>query len=375
MGTDPNVTVVGITLPNAPPPPLVDGLILTIAENELNGPLTFGADGRDAEPTAVPVIEEPTGLHLRLGGIMREAVQQRSTPEYEEFVEEPRDPDTDHGKKNLTCIPEPTVVEVENLEPDEWEESSPFRVPPQESTSPELAAAITTMFGPPGPKELSVSSPVPPLPEKPASPSPSSISWTRAAGVATGLVFVVGIAVWKGGVPTDPIGSSSPTVSELFPDEPKPATVEQSAVVERPATEKEGMTPVPAVAKPPEVAKVVERPAVAVELPKVEPKVEPKVVAMVEPKPVVKQPAVVASSSTKIPASLVVSAMGTKPACVAECSWGDLTDKGFPKTVEGKRTIVCGEDSWLSASWTKIEAGDQKSCFTIKNLEDNPTGP
>lgn len=382
-GTDPK-NVVGIKMPDATPPLLVDKHESEPLRNDLiMGPVVCGADGRDSEQMAVPVVEDsPTGPRLRLGVAMAEAVMPRPTAGYADVdePEEVRDPDTDHGKRSAFAYTdrrasEPTMVEVENLDPEQWDESSPIRVHQEEASSPELAAAIATIFGPPGPKETLVSTPVQPLPQPPIPPSPSSAGWTKTAAFVTGLAIILGIASWNGGLSRDLIGLNDPTAIELDREEQE-LPKEKAGLA--PVVEKEANAPTaeavnaseppPVVYKPPVVAE----PVKPVELP---PVVKPaEVVASVVPK-AVKEPVATASSSAKSPTSLVVSAMGLKPACVAECTWGDLTDKGFPKTVDSKRTIVCGEDTWLTTKWTKIETGEQVSCFTVTSLEDNPSGP
>ena len=62
----------------------------------------------------------------------------------------------------------------------------------------------------------------------------------------------------------------------------------------------------------------------------------------------------------------VVSAMGLKPACKAECSWDNVDPAdGFPRTVNGKRSIKCGETVYEVASWTKITEGPDRFCYTV----------
>jgi hypothetical protein len=76
-------------------------------------------------------------------------------------------------------------------------------------------------------------------------------------------------------------------------------------------------------------------------------------------------------NDTSVPASLVVSAMGSNPACEAACDWGDLADNGFPKTAaDGTRAITCKDGAaWRASSWTKIESGSQARCYTVSGIK------
>lgn len=126
--------------------------------------------------------------------------------------------------------------------------------------------------------------------------------------------------------------------------EPQPAAAEPEPVVEA----------APAVAEPePEPAAVIQASEPASEPPSV-------------PAPSVMPPA----PEPAVPASLTVSSMGPNPRCVADCTWGDLADNGFPRTApDGTRDVSCSDGhAWRVAKWTKLTAGAQANCYAVTDI-------
>ncbi len=206
------------------------------------------------------------------------------------------------------------------------------------------AAAVNAALGPAGPKEIIMADPAEPSRKSP---------WVVLLGIVTALGIVLAIAVSR----------MAPTIEETVT--PEPVAVAPAAPTPDPQSPPEPVIPAPEpVPDPPPapepvpepVTAVVEQtPAPAAPPPPPAPKPEPTP----EPAPMPKA----------IPSSLVVSSKGANPRCVTECTWGNLADNGFPKTVNGTRTVVCSDgNTWLAATSTKIESGAHARCFAVSGL-------
>lgn len=225
---------------------------------------------------------------------------------------------------------------------------------------------LNAALGPAGPKEFIMADPAEPVRKSPL---------VVFAGVVTALAIVFGIAIARmpptlevTTAPPEPVATVAPPAAEPVPVSPVPAPtpvvapepVEPTpvAVVEPPPPPVPAPAePVPAKTEPPPKAE----PVVAKAEPP--PKAEPKPAAP-DPKPATPKPA-----PTAAPSTLVVSSMGARPSCVADCAWGNLAENGFPKTVAGKRTVTCADGAtWLVAASTKIESGAHAKCYTASGI-------
>lgn len=63
---------------------------------------------------------------------------------------------------------------------------------------------------------------------------------------------------------------------------------------------------------------------------------------------------------------VVVSGVGTRPMCTAECTWGDLNADGMPLTKNGRKTIVCGSHTYTAIVTRSTE---KKYCWNATSLE------
>lgn len=216
---------------------------------------------------------------------------------------------------------------------------------------------VENELGPSGPKEIIMADDFGDPPKK----SP----WVVFLGIVTALGIVFGIAVWRmpptieETVSPEPVAVTPPPAEPVTPvavsePQPPPDPVIPPAPEPVPEPAAAEVVPTPVAAAPPPPAPVAVEPA----------KVDPPKVA-VAPPPAPKP----APTPTAVPSSLVVSAMGANPRCVADCAWGNLADNGFPKTVDGTRTVVCSDgNTWLAAVSTKIESGAHAKCYTVSGI-------
>ncbi len=63
---------------------------------------------------------------------------------------------------------------------------------------------------------------------------------------------------------------------------------------------------------------------------------------------------------------VVVSGVGARPMCTAECTWGDLNADGMPLTKNGRKTIVCGAHTYTA---TVTRSTEKHYCWNATNLE------
>lgn len=229
------------------------------------------------------------------------------------------------------------------------------------SVTEHTADEINTMLGPAGPKEFAMADPA-----EPAKKSP----WIVFLGILTALGIVVGIAV--GRMPSKPEETVSPEPAAepvaAVPAVPEPVIPARVPVPDPTPPPAPVAEPEPLVVAAVEPTPVPEPPApVAVEPVRAEPE-PPKAVVKTEP-PKSDPPKAATPAPKTVPTSLVVSSMGSRPSCVADCIWGDLAENGFPKTTAGKRTVTCSDGvAWLITTATKIERGPQARCYTAGGI-------
>lgn len=176
------------------------------------------------------------------------------------------------------------------------------------------------------------------------------------------LSMPIGFTVWNEdvrGVEAEETEPKDVAGTEAVSDDDLP--ISDTAVNSAPTQASEPSAPPAAVAKP-----VVPAPA---------PTAPPAVVKPVVPAPAaVAEP--VANTATPIPVTLTVSAVGLKPACKAECSWNSTDPKdGYPRTINGKRSVACGDTVYTVSAWTKIPDGNQRFCFTVTGIDEDSAGP
>jgi hypothetical protein len=80
--------------------------------------------------------------------------------------------------------------------------------------------------------------------------------------------------------------------------------------------------------------------------------------------------AVATATQERVPSKEVtrvtVSGVGAHPMCTAECSWGDLNLDGMPLTKNGRKTIVCGSQTYTAVVTRSVQ---KKYCWNATGLE------
>ncbi len=414
--TEPVVPERSITLPDPPPmePEFVAVPDPPPEESDDDPPTdpgkaTFTADqiGSSALPSAGTV---ETSTHLTFTG-------------YDYLVPVPVDQDDgeDDGIDEIRgLLPGPTLDDDQvptAVEPVEETEETPI-IPPPTQPQGKHTTLYNDLAGPsgPAPKEINMtspnpSSPVPPKPEDNSRLVPALLALAGIAGVAV-VLLVVGLhrptadhdiqqvttaevrAAEPPPVPAEIVALSKPTAPDepgddadaldqesvtgpILPVAPEPT---KASAVDRvnpnPTTGYEAdEPPIATVAKPAAtVAAPVAKPIpVAATVPAPKSAAPPAAVA----KPVVAAKVVAAAAppapqKAKLPDSLVVSSMGPKPACKAECAWGNVSPTtGLPMVANGTHAVTCGDVTYAVTTLAKIADGPQKYCYTVTGVSAN----
>lgn len=211
-------------------------------------------------------------------------------------------------------------------------------------------------------------------PAQPAKKSP----WVVFLGIVTALGIVFGISVLRMPPTVEEIPSPEPVAAA--PAEPEPIIPARVPVPDPPPPAPPTLQSGQTVEPEPVVAAVEPAPTPAPPKPVVDPvKVEPpKVVAKAEPPKQTAAPKAEAPPApppkpapapTAVPMSLIVSATGKTPACVASCTWGNLDESGFPEVVNDTRTVVCEDgNTWHVATIARIPRGGRANCYTASGI-------
>lgn len=252
-----------------------------------------------------------------------------------------------------------------NGDPDqEATEEHPLVSRPPSVPSPKVQA-VNDLLGPPSlaPKEFNVSQPQPSAPNEPS----------RVGSILTGLfafLFVLaaaGGALWWHKQRTTEQPEAVATVSA-----PKKAAAPPKVPSETKATP----TPVPVesvvVAEPPATAPTPE--PVAVVTPPPAPSVAtPAPTPTATPEPPKAPPTTAKPTPRTSPESVLVSGVGAKPLCKADCTWGN--PEGMPRSVDGERKmVVCGEVTY-SAVVAKSTDPAHNRCWTATELQPYSPDP
>ena len=300
--------------------------------------------------------------------------------------------DVFHGYLPGINVADPPPTLVEPVEETEETSIDPPPAQPQDKHT-NLYNDLAGSRGP-APKEIDMTSPNPnsPAPTKPEESSrlvPALLALAGIAGVAVVLI-AVGLhrpaanhdiqqvasaevhATEPPPVPAEIVALSKPTA----PDEPgddadaldqEPVTGPILPVAPEPtkASAADRVNPNPTTgyeADEPPIATVA-KPAMTVAAPVAKPVVAAKVVAAAAPS---------APTKAKLPDSLVVSSMGPKPACKAECTWGNVSPTtGLPMVANGTHAVTCGDATYAVTTLAKIADGPQKFCYTVSGVSAN----
>ncbi len=252
-----------------------------------------------------------------------------------------------------------------NGDPDkELTEEHPLVSRPPPVPSPTVQA-VNDLLGPPSlaPKEFIVPQPQPPAPNEPS----------RVGSILTALfafLFVMaaaGAGLWWQKQRTVDQPEAVAVVSA-----PKEAATPQKVPTEVVATP----TPVPVesvvVAKPPAAAPTPE-PVAVITPPPTPPVATPAPVTTATPEPPKATSTTTKPTSRTNPTSVLVSGVGAKPLCKADCTWGNT--EGMPRSVDGDRKmVVCGEATY-SAIVAKSTDPAHNRCWTATELQPYSPDP
>jgi hypothetical protein len=275
------------------------------------------------------------------------------------------------------CTNDNLVVDVDKVPRPNIDMSLP---PPPPEQPPALPTATTAV---PGKKESSMSS-ISPTPTSPTNAemerADSWIGWLiggllLAAAIIAALSLIKNPYPWNeffGGRPADAIADNvqAPAPDTASAKDAAPVPDEVATPVEIPAPP---VATVEAPAPPVVVAEIKVTPPAehAPPLAQVEVALAQAVATKEEIKvtpPTAAKTAAASKATAKAAETeaFVITGMGKKPVCKpekAQCTWGDLTVDDFPKTTDGKMTVICGSVTYHVAKIVKITSGDQKECF------------